>query len=183
MVDVQERKRMVEAIVVLLTDKTIAENDFEGLPGGPQEVAPLLPVTGKAVVLRRFSGFLRFVFRWWCHNTQPRKWDEFNEYYSNLDTSDEAVYKIGWYFWVCLDPEYPSNKSALSSYISFRAILFLLSIQEQYNFVEDDEYWPFTGKENCKIECMRNGRYVDELLSGIQWKKSPDSAYGLDRDR
>jgi hypothetical protein len=104
MVDVQERKKMMEAILSLLAN--------------------------------------------------PQQWDVFDEYYSHLNTQDAAVYDIGWFFWVCLDPEYPSNSNSLSDSSSFRAILFLLSTQEYHQRLGNrslatcggDEYWPFPGR-------------------------------------
>lgn len=122
MVDTQERKRMMEAIISLLAD----------------------------------------------HLT----WDEFDEYYSHLNTPDAAVYEIGWFFWVCLDPEYPSNRNSLSDSISLRAILFLLSIQEYQPrsgnrsraACETDAYWPFPTSDAYETERAQNGNHADRLL-------------------
>jgi hypothetical protein len=123
-VDVEERKRMMEAITWLLAD--------------------------------------------------PRRWDEFDEYYSHLTTADKGVYDIGWLFWVCLDPEYPSNRDSLSGCASLRAILFLLSVQEyRHNLrsrtrlratCETDTYWPFPSNEAYEAERAKNGNLADRLL-------------------
>ena len=129
MVDAQERKKMMEAIISLLAD--------------------------------------------------PQQWDAFDEYYSRLHTDDAAVYEIGWFFWECLDPEYPSNRNSLSDTTSFRAILFLLSAQEcqtrsgnrSRTTCEGDEYWPFHGRESYEAERVENGRYADGLLPSIAGRK------------
>jgi|GEM_PF-4519370 len=126
MVDVQERKRMMESIISLLAD--------------------------------------------------PQKWDVFAEYYSHLHTHDAAVYDIGWFFWVCLDPEYPSNRNSLSDSTSFRAILFLLSTQEYHQQPRNrshatcggDEYWPFSGREGYETEYVKNGRYADAWMKSLR---------------
>jgi hypothetical protein len=130
MLDVQERKRMMEAIIALLA--------------------------------------------------APQEWDAFDEYYSHLNTHDAAVYEIGWFFWECLDPEYPSNRKALSDSISFRSILFLLSAQEYQKRSGNrsrttcggDEYWPFPGKESYETERVENGRCADGLLLSVAGTKS-----------
>lgn len=102
----------------------------------------------------------------------PQKWDAFNECYSHLNTDDTAVYEIGRFFWVCLDPEFPSNRKALSDNIAFRALLFLLSTQEYHQRTgnrsratcEADEYWPFTGRVFYETELVANRKYAEELL-------------------
>ncbi len=131
MVDVQERKRMMAAIISLLKN--------------------------------------------------PQQWDVFDEYYSRLNTHDEAVYDIGWFFWVCLDPEYPSNSNSLSDNLSLRAILFLLSTQEYHQRLgnlsratcEGDEYWPFPGRVSYEAECEANRKYAEELLLNTACKAVP----------
>ncbi len=82
-------------------------------------------------------------------------WDEFDDYYSNLETKDLAVYEIGWYFWVAMDPEYPSNKPYIKKGIIFRSILFLLSTCEYTRKSRDEEYWPFAEKINYSAECKK----------------------------
>lgn len=75
-------------------------------------------------------------------------WDDFANYYDHLRSADIAVYKIGWYYWVTFDPEFPTNRNTLSPAVLQRSILFLHSPQEYSRAAFGSAYWPFPTYQN-----------------------------------
>ena len=92
-------------------------------------------------------------------------WDEFDDFCEHLDSSDLAVWKIGYDFWNIFNPEFPSNRNALRTDVAQRCILFLHSRQEYSRKARYSGYWPFLTRDAYETEHVRNGDLADRLVS------------------